>query len=231
METKDIIKHQREILNLTLEEIGKYVGVGKSTVKKWESGNIKNMRRDKIQKLSEILQVSPDYLMGWSNKGYSSKLKRLREKETLSLEDVANKTSLSLEDLTKIENNEYVKLTNENLCELSTVLNIDQDEMIKIFMNDLAYRAITSPDILDDKLANYVINFYEQIGDTTNKNEPNNNRAENMSSPQLTSEEKEMITAYRKLPRDKQIVIKDMIIIMAKESEEAAITDKPVKSA
>lgn len=52
---------------LSLEAVGQYVGVGKSTVRKWENGMIKNMRRDKIKKLSEILSVSPGYLMGWTN--------------------------------------------------------------------------------------------------------------------------------------------------------------------
>lgn len=67
MDMKDIIKSQREKLKLTYEEIGNYVGVGKSTVKKWESGYIANMRRDKIQKLAEVLRVTPDYLMGWES--------------------------------------------------------------------------------------------------------------------------------------------------------------------
>ena len=34
----DIIRSRRLSLNLTLEEVGKYVGVEKSTVKKWENG-------------------------------------------------------------------------------------------------------------------------------------------------------------------------------------------------
>lgn len=53
------IYDRRKELNLTLEDIGKAVGVSKSTVKKWESGYIKNMRRDKIVLLAEILRVSP----------------------------------------------------------------------------------------------------------------------------------------------------------------------------
>ena len=57
----------RKALDLTLEIVGQYVGVGKSTVRKWENGMIKNMRRDKIKKLSEILEVSPGYLMGWTD--------------------------------------------------------------------------------------------------------------------------------------------------------------------
>ena len=69
---KDIIKIQREKLKLTYEEIGKYVGVSKSTVKKWETGYIANMRRDKIQKLAEILSVTPAYFMGWDEETNNS---------------------------------------------------------------------------------------------------------------------------------------------------------------
>ena len=54
-----IIYNRRKALNLTLEDVGKYVGVGKSTVKKWESGFIANMRQDKIVLLAEVLQINP----------------------------------------------------------------------------------------------------------------------------------------------------------------------------
>lgn len=53
------IYDRRKALNLTLEDVGKAVGVSKSTVKKWESGYIKNMRRDKIIRLADVLKVSP----------------------------------------------------------------------------------------------------------------------------------------------------------------------------
>lgn len=53
------IKNRREQLGLTLEEVGQAVGVGKSTVLRWENGNIRNMRRDKIAALAKILQISP----------------------------------------------------------------------------------------------------------------------------------------------------------------------------
>jgi transcriptional regulator with XRE-family HTH domain len=54
--------------NMTLEEVGSIVGVGKSTVRKWETGEIANMRRDKIAKLAEALHTTPAYLMGWNEK-------------------------------------------------------------------------------------------------------------------------------------------------------------------
>jgi repressor LexA len=58
------IKERREQKGLTLEEVGEYVGVTKSTVRKWETGDIENMKRDKIAKLAEVLSVSPLYIMG-----------------------------------------------------------------------------------------------------------------------------------------------------------------------
>lgn len=66
MEMGQKIHELRIQRGLTLEELGNIVGVGKSTVRKWENGIIANMRRDKILKVSEALGVSPAYLMGWT---------------------------------------------------------------------------------------------------------------------------------------------------------------------
>jgi transcriptional regulator with XRE-family HTH domain len=53
------IKSRRQELGLTLEDVAQAVGVGRSTVRKWETGLIKNMGRDKIAALAKILQISP----------------------------------------------------------------------------------------------------------------------------------------------------------------------------
>lgn len=67
MELKDKISSRRKYLGLTLEDVAKVVGVGKSTVRKWETGYIENMRRDKIAKLADALHTTPAYLMGWED--------------------------------------------------------------------------------------------------------------------------------------------------------------------
>lgn len=66
------IKNLRLENNMTLEELGNKVGVGKSTVRKWENGMIANMRRDKIARLADALNVSPAYLMGWNDSSVSA---------------------------------------------------------------------------------------------------------------------------------------------------------------
>lgn len=63
MNVKDYIYLRRKQLNLTLEDVATHVGVSKSTVKKWETGFIKNMRRDKLALLAEVLQIPPTTLL------------------------------------------------------------------------------------------------------------------------------------------------------------------------
>lgn len=55
----NILKEKRLEKNMTLEQVGNLIGVGKSTVRKWENGMIENMGRDKIILLSRALNISP----------------------------------------------------------------------------------------------------------------------------------------------------------------------------
>ena len=59
------IKELRLAKHMTLEQVAEIVGVGKSTVRKWETGMIANMKRDKISLLAKALSTTPAYLMGW----------------------------------------------------------------------------------------------------------------------------------------------------------------------
>lgn len=61
------LKNRRLELGLTLEDVGQAVGVGRSTVQRWESGLIKNMGRDKIASLARILKMNPVELVPYGN--------------------------------------------------------------------------------------------------------------------------------------------------------------------
>ena len=67
MEMKEIIVIRRKELGLTLEEVANRVGVSRATVQRWEKGVLQNPGRDKIAALAAALQVSPEYLLGWSD--------------------------------------------------------------------------------------------------------------------------------------------------------------------
>lgn len=65
VEFKDKIKNRRLELGLTLEEVAKAAGLSAPTIQRYEKGNIKNVRKDKIKALADALKVDPSYLMGW----------------------------------------------------------------------------------------------------------------------------------------------------------------------
>lgn len=67
MKIADIIRMRRKDLGMTLEQVGNIVGVDRSTVRRWEAGGIANMRRDRIAKLAEALQIEPTDLIGEDN--------------------------------------------------------------------------------------------------------------------------------------------------------------------
>jgi repressor LexA len=94
-DVKDIIKRRRESLGLTLEDVAAKVNVNASTVMRWETGRIENMKRDKITSLAEVLKISPAVIMGWEEP---------REKETVKM----NEFIKEINDLTA-DANEHTK--------------------------------------------------------------------------------------------------------------------------
>lgn len=69
MDISKKIKNRRKALSLTMFEVAQKVGVSEATVSRWESGDIANMRRDKIAALASALQVPTSYIMGNSEDG------------------------------------------------------------------------------------------------------------------------------------------------------------------
>ena len=62
-----ILKKRRKELGLTLAQIAEMMGVSEATVQRWESGNIKSIRYEKMDRLAEILRVNPAAFMGWDD--------------------------------------------------------------------------------------------------------------------------------------------------------------------
>lgn len=67
MSFSDRMKKAREIRGITLKELGKSIGKTEATVQRYESGEIKNLKNDIIEQIARVLDVSPAYLMGWSD--------------------------------------------------------------------------------------------------------------------------------------------------------------------
>lgn len=59
----DYLARRRKELGLTQKEVADAVGVSEATVSRWESGEIANMRRDRIASLAKVLRSSAGFVM------------------------------------------------------------------------------------------------------------------------------------------------------------------------
>lgn len=80
---KNYLKNRRKQLGLTMLEVANAVGVSESTVSRWESGNIENMRMEKVHLLAEALHASPLWIMGMP-------IENIDKEMTGKLIDIAN---------------------------------------------------------------------------------------------------------------------------------------------
>ena len=93
------IKELRLARNMTLEQVANIVGVGKSTVRKWETGMIANMRRDKIATLAKALGTTPAYLMGWDDESMEIEKTEELDHVYLSFAKEAQENEIDPEDI------------------------------------------------------------------------------------------------------------------------------------
>lgn len=66
MTTGERIRQLRKEHSLTQEELGAKIGVKKAAIQKYEKGTVTNIKRDSLIKLAQILDTTPEYLLGWN---------------------------------------------------------------------------------------------------------------------------------------------------------------------
>ena len=114
MNIGDFIKQKRIENNLTLEQLGKRVGVSKMTVLRWESGEIKNIKSDKIEKLANALGVPVIALFD----GFDTNGNAKDNEEALSPKELAEKVRQLLTKTTSLTEQEkqYLLTTFNMVC-------------------------------------------------------------------------------------------------------------------
>lgn len=73
MTTGDRIRLRRKEIGKSAEDIATQLGVSPATIYRYENGDIEKVPVDVVIKISEILSVSPVYLMGWSSEAAETK--------------------------------------------------------------------------------------------------------------------------------------------------------------
>ena len=68
MTTGERIKQLRKELGLSADELGTMIGKDRSTIYRYERGDIEKATVDVIPSLARALQTTPQYLLGWDKK-------------------------------------------------------------------------------------------------------------------------------------------------------------------
>lgn len=107
----DKIKNLRIQNKMTLEELGKRIGVSKQTLYKYENNIITNIPSDKIEGLAKIFNVSPALIMGWdyASKEYYKNPEVTEFAEYLRTRPGARMLFSAAKDISKEEMEEAVK--------------------------------------------------------------------------------------------------------------------------
>lgn len=61
----DRIKNRRKYLKISADELAKRLGKDRSTIYRYEKGDIENLPLDILEPIAKALETTPQYLMGW----------------------------------------------------------------------------------------------------------------------------------------------------------------------
>ena len=67
MNVGEKIKLRRKELKISADDLADYVGVSRSTIFRYEKGDIEKVGPEVLKKIADKLRISPAELMGWSN--------------------------------------------------------------------------------------------------------------------------------------------------------------------
>ena len=67
------IKYLRELAQLSQEELGRRVGLQRAAINKYEKGSVTNIPIATIEKIAQVFDVSPTFIVGWDD-SYSNPL-------------------------------------------------------------------------------------------------------------------------------------------------------------
>ena len=67
MKIGERIKQRRKELGMSADKLGATLGKDRSTIFRYEKGDIENLPLDILQPIAQALMTTPQYLMGWSD--------------------------------------------------------------------------------------------------------------------------------------------------------------------
>ena len=137
------IKLRRKELNMSADDLAQCVGKDRSTIFRYENGDIDNMSIALLQPIAEALDVSVGYLLGLEENKNSAitndivkksqlgtKIKKARKAKGLTQDDLGNMLGLKKSAIAKYECGRVVNLKQETIKKLCDILDLSPDDLI-----------------------------------------------------------------------------------------------------
>ena len=112
------IRKRRKELNMSVDELAKRLNKNRTTVYRYEKGDIENLPIDILDPLAKALETTPAYLMGWDTKpnkntiAVGELLKLMRVQRNMTVEEYSMEIGISADDLRMYESGEkYIPLS------------------------------------------------------------------------------------------------------------------------
>lgn len=99
------ISARRKELKMSADELAKKLKKDRSTIYRYEKGDIENLPLDILEPIAEALETTPAYLMGWE----------IEKKTDEQIKESANRIADLVVDITKEENDEFFSMLEEYL--------------------------------------------------------------------------------------------------------------------
>lgn len=116
------IKNRRIELGMSAEKLGELLGKNRSTIYRYENGDIENMPIDILPPIAEALHTTPAYLMGWDQDQIDSVVdmqEELSAQEDIIEEELLNRLrEMTTEQLARINDILKIELTEEEMADL-----------------------------------------------------------------------------------------------------------------
>lgn len=103
MNVGERIKLRRKELGYNADYLADHLGVSRSTVFRYEKGDIEKLPTEILEKLATVLHTSPGFLMGWEEESKNSRIMNIFNQLTESRKDnVLKFTEKQLEEQNKV---------------------------------------------------------------------------------------------------------------------------------
>lgn len=145
MNLSNLIKSKRIQKNMTMEELASKLGVNQSTITRWESGNIKSIKADKVPLLSKYLDIPIEKILP------EDSINKLKNSIKTSINGLNNKAKKTEESVKFLQKNNFTDCNFADSIGIGENVVINNNKLKTISQNSTASKIYEIVDQLTDE--------------------------------------------------------------------------------